>query len=527
MTFRTFAILGIIAVIMAAWLSSMIFAALHHASPAQAMPWTAWQSLFTYGGSSLLFVALGLGHIIIAGIIGAIVIRPKPVYGDAHFASMRETKKAGLLAKDGVILGKKQGQYLMCNEAGHVLVTAPTRSGKGVGIVVPNLLCWNGSAIVLDIKQENYNITSGYRKKYGDKIILFSPMEDNGNTQRFNPLDTIRQDEAHRITDIQNLTTILLPVENSYDSMWKNEARDLFIGLVLYILDNPDVPHTIGEVHKMLKGDINLVTQLQKILSSALKTKMPIPSAAEKAFHNFINKAEKEQSGVRSTLTSALSLWQSPIIDKATSASDFSFNELRQKPTTIYIGASPSQLDTLAPLLNLFVQLAVNSLSRCLPDDKNNVPVLFLMDEFAALGRMDKLTSSMAYLAGYNVTFMNIIQGLGQLESLYHKAGMTTILQNSHIQVYFAANDSTTAEYVSSKLGTRTLKIKNRTTPRNSDILDRGSVSESLAQAPLMRPDEIRTLPKDKAIILKEGHTPVKATKIKYYEDKALKGRVE
>lgn len=445
---------------------------------------------------------------------------PKTYFGDARWANMAEIKAALLMRKDGLLLGKAHGRYICNDEPLHTLVTAPTRSGKGVGIVIPNLLSWGGSALILDIKQENFNLTSGFRAKH-QNVYLFSPDNEQGKSHSWNPLDTIRKDAAHRISDTQRLASILLPSpQNAEASMWTEEARDLFIGLTLYVLDVTSVPATIGEVYRTLKTEHSLDKVLEHILEQHRSVLDP---ACIMAFNNFINKASKEQSGVRSSLSSSLNLWSIPSIDTATSTSDFKIEDLRRKPASIYFATGLNQLKPLSRIIRLFFELSIDVLTRQLPTDDEQHKVLMVIDEFGSLGKMSVIADNLAFIAGYNLRMLNIIQGLAQLDELYGKPARESMLQNSALQVFFAANDETTTQHVSRRVGDQTIQTESINFGPNTIM---GTKSQSYTKTDFLRPEEFRRLCKKEAIIFKEGARPIKVQKLVYYKDKAFKQRL-
>ena len=480
-------------------------------------PWAVYTFMWTYGfggraGQLLwnsLLLALGTSGILS---IPFFFFSIPNWYGDARWARWGEIRKAKLLARAGLALGKKGGQYLVNAEPVHVLVAAPTRSGKGVGVVIPNLLFWEDSVVVLDIKHENYAATAGYRRQLGgNRVFKWSPMEERSH--RYNPFDFIAQEGPRRITDIQLLATILLPTPPRSDPMWSNEARDLFLGIALLVLDDPDAPSTLGQVYRTLKQEMDLA-QVAKLALE--QTDFPLDPICRQALANFMYKADKEQSGVKSTLTSALNLWANPNIDAATAASDFDLRTFRQHRASVFVGVAQDQLVTLAPLLNLFFQQAVATLSHALPSEDETHEVLFMIDEFAMLGQMQTLVKGLALLAGYKIRIVLITQGLGQLKEIYGPGGQESILQNCALQVFFASNDDSTTNYISGRLGTRTVRTTNRSQAQDWKT----TTSTSYIGRPLMSPEEVRRLDPRKAILFKEGSRPVQAQKIRYYSDR-------
>jgi type IV secretion system protein VirD4 len=444
---------------------------------------------------------------------------PQTDLGRARFARRGEVRRARLLASSGILLGKFGAEFLRNDEPLHVLVAAPTRSGKGVGIVVPNLLNWPGSAIVLDIKYENFSLTSGFRAAHGQRVFRFSPTDSEGRSHRYNPLDAVRRGRAQRISDLQRLAAILLPAPaTARDPFWQDEARSLFLGLALFLLDTPELPTTLGEIHRTLMGPL----PLEAFCRSAVETREDLDPICVQALGSFANKAEKERSGVRSTLTAALQLWANPMIDAATSASDFDLRDLRRIPTTIYVAVSLDQLPSVSRLLNLFFQQAVSLLAERTPEPDERHRVLVLLDEFASLGRMDVLKDSLAFLAGYGVRICTIVQGLSQLDGLYGREEREGIVQNSAIQLFFAPNDQTTARYVSEQLGTRTIRTVTRTSPRGGRLESR---TYGETRRALLLPEEVRQLGSEEVIVFKEGVPPVRGSKIRYYRDRRFSER--
>lgn len=487
-------------------------------------PWSVFEYISAYGigggNLGLLGTSFLIACAVAALVAGALWLsKPKTYYGDARWAYHGELVRAGLLDTDGILLGRKQSTFVRNGGAGHVLVAAPTRSGKGVGIVIPNLLSWPGSAVVLDIKHENHATTSGFRAQH-QQVFKWSPADDESKSHRFNPLSTIRDDPAHRISDLQRLATILLPQPVHADPMWQNEARDLFLGLALYVLDDPALPSTIGQIYRVLKSEHDVTDIIEHLLQ---REDLHLDSSARMSLGSFINKAVKERSGVRSNLTAALNLWANPVIDAATATSDFELADLRRRPMTVYVGVKQNQLDTLAPILGLFFQQCVDVLGRDLPGKDEPHRVLMLIDEFASLGRLPVIESAMAFLAGYNVRLLNIIQGLSQLDHHYGPA-KDSILQNSGIQVYFAPNDDQTAGYVSHRLGTKTIRTASRSDPGGFGWATK---TTGYASRDFMLPEQIRQLKDTEQIVFKEGARPAKTKKIRYYADKQFKNRLQ
>ena len=478
-------------------------------------PWAVYSFMAEYGFSDrpgqLLLHSFMMGFAASGVLAASLLLFTRPSwYRDARWASGWEIIRARLHAKRGLLLGKKGGRYLINDEPLHTLVAAPTRSGKGVGVVIPNLLTWNGSVVVLDIKKENYTLTAGYRAKH-QEVHMWSPMDER--SARYNPFDFVAKRGPNRITDLQKLAQILLPRPEHGETMWVNEAQSLFLGIALLVLDDSDMPSTLGQVYRILMAD----ARLTKIAEEALDNEALDP-ACHAALANYKNKAEKERSGVKSSLTSSLALWANPNIDAATSGSDFDLRQFRRKRSSVYVGVGQDQLLTLAPLLNMFFQQAVAELSKSLPATDEPHEVLFLIDEFPMLGAMPTLQKGLALLAGYKIRIVLITQGLGQLDEIYGRQATEGILQNCAVQVFFASNDDTTTNYVSARLGSKTVRVRSQSQSQDWSY----TTSTSYIARPLLPPEEVRRLDPKKALIFKETSRPVLAEKIRYYEDTQL-----
>ncbi len=450
-------------------------------------------------------------------------IRPfkeaQSIHGEAHWATEEEIKKVGLRGKHGMLVGCDDNGYLIADGYEHTLLFAPTGSGKGVGFVIPNLLFWDESAIVHDIKLENYELTSGWRAKQGQNVYLWNPANVDGFTHCYNPMDWISTKLGQMVDDVQKIASLLLPKQE----FWTNEARSLVTGISLYLVCAPDKRASLGEVVRTLRSD-DVAYNLASVLDTLGSVIHPV------AYMNiaaFLQKADKERSGVVSTANSSLELWTNPLVDTATATSDFDIMSFRKKKTTVYVGVTPDNLQRLQPLLKVFYQQATEFLSRKLPGDDEPYGVLFVMDEFPSLGQMDQFKVGIAYFRGYHVRLFLIVQDTEQLKGIYEEAGMNSFLSNSKYRITFAANNYQTATLISQLCGNKTVKQVTASEPKFFDF-NPGSKSVSIApaQRALLLPQEVITLPRDEQILLIEACAPIKSKKIKYYENKTFKKRL-
>jgi len=441
------------------------------------------------------------------------------LHGDAKWAEEEDIKKAGLRAKKGMLLGQDSNGLYVADGFQHALLFAPTGAGKGVGFVIPNLLFWDNSCFVHDIKLENYELTSGWRAKSGQKCYVWEPSNPDGKTHCYNPIDWVSKKPGQMVDDVQKIANLILPQKE----FWQNEARSLFVGVVLYLLAMPDKIKSFGEVVRTMRSD-DVVYNLAVALDTIGKYIHPVGYMNLAAF---LQKADKERSGVISTLNSGLELWANPLIDAATARSDFNIQMFKKEKTTVYVGLTPDNIQRLQPLMQVFYQQATEFLSRKMPGPDEPFGVMFIMDEFPTLGKMEQFKSGIAYFRGYRVRLFLIVQDTQQLKGIYEEAGMNSFLSNSTYRITFAANNVETANLISQLCGNKTVESTSQNKPRFFD-LNPGSRSMSVSQAQraLLLPQEVIALPRDEQIVLIESMPPIKSKKIKYFEDSLFTKRL-
>ncbi|MDF2965667.1 MAG: virD4 [Rickettsiaceae bacterium] len=493
---------------------------------------SVWSQL-PYDGYNYLKIKL-VSSLILPFVIGIILYiinfdkikawRPyKPrekVYGDASWASPADVERAGLRAKHGMLLGIDNKGYFVADGFQHALLFAPTGSGKGVGFVIPNLLFWDHSVVVHDIKLENHELTSGWRAQQGQQVFVWEPANPDGKTHCYNPIDWVSQKPGQMVDDVQKISNLIMPEKD----FWNNEARSLFVGVVLYLIADPSKPKSFGEVVRTMRSD-DVVYNLAVVLDTLGKVIHPV------AYMNlaaFLQKADKERSGVISTLNSSLELWANPLIDTATASSDFNIQEFKKKRTTVYVGLTPDNIQRLQKLMQVFYQQATEFLSRKMPDIKEEpYGVMFLMDEFPTLGKMEQFKSGIAYFRGYRVRLFLIIQDTQQLKGTYEEAGMNSFLSNSTYRITFAANNYETANLISQLCGNKTVQQTSQSKPKFFDLNPATrTVNVSEVQRALLLPQEVIQLPRDEQIVLIESFPPIKSKKIKYFDDKFFTKRL-
>lgn len=446
--------------------------------------------------------------------------KPESIHGNSRWASVADLKKMGLRSKHGVLLGRLQKKFLIADGYQHILLFAPTGSGKGVGFVIPNLLFWRDSVIVHDIKLENYELTSGWRKQnLKQKVFLWNPADPDGISHCYNPMDWISQKPGQMVDDVQKICNFLLPEQE----FWQNEARALLTGVMLYLVSCPGTVRTLGEVVRTLRND-DVVYNLAVVLDTVGKQIHPV---AYMNIASYLQKPDKERGSVTSTANSSLELWANPLIDSTTATSDFNLHEFKTTPHTCYVGLTPDNISRLKPLMNMFYQQAAAFFTARLPQVHEKHGVLMMMDEFPTLGKMEQFLAGIAYFRGYRVRLFLIIQDTEQLKGIYEESGMNSFLSNSTYRITFAANNMETANLISQLLGNKTVTQISYNKPKYLDLNPGArSLHVSEVQRALLLPQEVITMPRDEQIILIESQPPVKSKKILYFKEKFFTKRI-
>ncbi|SDO11464.1 type IV secretion system ATPase VirD4 [Ensifer sp. YR511] len=464
------------------------------------------------------------GTALLMALILSIVLFKMKHFGTARWGRFQEMRQQGYIKPyrkvAGPIFGKTSGprgfgQYLTNGEQPHSLIVAPTRAGKGVGIVIPTLLTFNGSVLALDVKGELFELTSRARKAKGDRIFKFAPLDKDRRTSCYNPvLDIVAMPPERRFTEARRMAHNLIAAKGKGAEGFIDGARDLFVAGVLACIErgNP----TIGAVY-----DLFAAPGEKYKLFAQLAEESKIPEVT-RIFDNMAGNDTKIITSYTSVLgDGGLNLWADPMVKSATSRSDFSIYELRRDPTSVYLCVSPNDLEVIAPLVRLFFQQVVSILQREMPKKDEIFEVLFLLDEFKHLGQLDAIETAVTTIAGYKGRFMFIIQSLSALTGAYEQAGKENFLSNTGVQVFMATADDETPEYISKAIGEYT--FRNKTKSYSQKELWDTNIQESNQGALLMRPEQVRLLDDDKQIVLIKGQPPLHMHKVKYYADRKLK----
>ncbi|GAB4089960.1 conjugal transfer protein TraG [Hydrogenophaga soli] len=485
--------------------------------------------VFDIGGA----IAGGSGLIAVVVAIAMSVWRSRQsklvtTYGSAHWAAAADIRKAGLNQPAGVFLGLYDDQYLRHEGPEHVLTFAPTRSGKGVGLVVPTLLSWPASAVIHDIKGENWSITAGWRSRFSH-CLLFNPTD--AKSAAYNPLLEVRRG-AHEVRDVQNIADILVDPEGALErrNHWEKTSHALLVGAILHVL-------YAGE-DKTLRGVANFLSDpacpfeltLHRMMTTRHLGDAPHPVVASAA-REVLNKSDNERSGVLSTAMSFLGLYRDPTVAEVTSRCDWRIADLisAEHPVSLYMVVPPSDISRTKPLVRLILNQIGRRLTESL-DGSDGIArrhkLLLMLDEFSALGRLDFFETALAFMAGYGIRSFLIAQSLNQIDKAYGQNH--SILDNCHVRVTFATNDERTAKRISETLGTATeLRAqRNYAGHRLAPWLGHLMVSRQETARPLLTPGEVMQLPPDEAVVMVSSVAPIKAKKLRYYADVNFKRRV-
>jgi type IV secretion system protein VirD4 len=453
-------------------------------------------------------------------------------YGSARWAEAREMESAGLLGDAGAFLGRHRGRYLRHDGPEHIMAFAPTRSGKGVGLVVPTLLSWTGSAVIHDIKGENWQITAGWRARFSH-ALLFNPTD--ARSAHYNPLIEVRRGE-NEVRDVQNIADILVDPEGALErrNHWEKTSHSLLVGAILHVL-YAEEEKTLARVATFLSDPQRpFVATLKRMMSTNHLGTTDAPQVhpvVASAAREVLNKSDNERSGVLSTAMSFLGLYRDPTVAEVTSRCDWRIADLveAKQPVSLYLVIPPSDISRTKPL----VRLILNQIGRRLTERLDGAgtanrkhKLLMMLDEFPALGRLDFFETSLAFMAGYGVRAFLIAQSLNQIEKAYGEHN--SILDNCHVRVAFATNDERTARRISDALGTATEQrsMRNYAGHRLAPWLAHVMVSRQETARALLTPGEVMQLPASDEIILVSGMAPIRAQKLRYFEDANFKSRV-
>ncbi len=481
--------------------------------------------------------------VLLVGALAAAFIIKKPaidkLYGDSRFATDSEIEKAGMFYDEtkesewpAVLLGKKGNRYIADYSQEYTTLSAPPGAGKGVSFVIPNLLNYPHSVLNFDPKLENFSITSGFRKDIlGQEVYLFSPDNEKFVSHCWNPLDYISRDPRRQLSQIKNLSSILIPAEKGPNQSFFLSARNAVDGLIMYLMESPEEELTMYRVNAINSDPIGIDKWIIKTVAARSKSDTPLSDTCVSLLMSYANEHDKKRDTTSGIIGTYLAPFADPLCRAATCRSDFDFNDLRKKRMTIYVGISPGNIGKLQRVLNLFFSQAIMLNTISLPEegpkDSFGKPLLKyqclnVLDEFVGLGPIEIIRASSGYTRAYNFRYAIIFQNLAQVyaDECYGRAGGESLLNTFHNEIVFATENVQDSEEYSKRLGTTTLKHveTSRTRSKSGPSSTRNIQRHSRA---LMLPQEIQRLPYSEQLIFKKGGRifPIKCSKIVWYKD--------
>lgn len=532
----------------AVYVSAVLFLLLSKADPRQAR----WSSITTYWQlysddavlRQRLFTAMALSGVgLLVFLPGALIAAARPrraLHGDARFASAGEVARAGLVdsAKNpdtpSILIGRFKGRHLALPGQLSVMLSAPTRSGKGVGVVIPNLLNWPDSVVVLDIKGENHAITAGYRAAHGQPVYAFSPFDEQARSHRWNPLTAVRTSPLHRVGDLLGIGQVFFPNDGSgtsSEAFFNDQARNLFLGLGLLLLETPGLPRTVGEMLRQSSGKGQLLKDhLGSQITKRREQGNPLTDECVDALQRLLSNSENTLSSVVATFHAPLTIFADAVVDAATSADDFRLEDLRRQRMSIYVRIPPHRLANARPLLNLFFSQLVSLNTQHLPEQDPSLryQCLLVNDEFTAMGRVGVITYSAAFLAGYNLRLLTVVQAMSQLDAVYGDKEARTFATNHGLQILFAPREQRDADEYSAMLGHFTERVTTRGRSHSFSGHGHSSVSrnESEQRRSLLLPQEFKELGSERLVVICENCKPILGEKIRYHRDEVFRARL-
>lgn len=396
--------------------------------------------------------------------------------------------------------------------------------------MIPNLLWYKDSVVVFDPKLENWNITAGFRANtLKQEVFLFSPDHPDMKTHRWNPLSYIRRDVLHRVSDIQNIASMLYPSHgvDGNTAFFNESAQTLFLGLVLYMLDTDKTECSLNTLVKLTAPDsaVGLDLWIKSTINQRDLGDKPLSPDCKKALLSFAGNSDNTRAGILASCIAPLNIFRDPITAAATNGDDFDLRDVRKKKMTIYIGIQPRNLEKYSRLVNLFFSQLINENTHELPEHNKALKYecLLLIDEFASLERVGIIEKSIAYIAGYKLKLLLIFQNQAQCVRHYTQEGARTLFSNIACQIVYAPKEEADARQYSEMLGYTT--VKSVSNSRQLTGKTTRSESQSDQRRALLLPQEIKDIGQTKSIIVLENTKPIMAEKIRWYDDLAFKDK--
>lgn len=499
-----------------------------------------WQKAELSGAQALL--VFGIAASVILALFVATYTRRPPTHGAARFETRSGIASGGFYKSDGrgLLIGRERKRLLYAIGKEWVSLIAPPRSGKGVGFVIPNLLNYPDSAVVIDIRGEAYLETSGYRAEYGQQIYVWQPYADEvdedtkelkSRSHRYNPFGYVGANPATRVGDLRDIAFSLIADLGTENDFFRGGAREIIVAIGLYLIETAG-KLTFGEIRRYVHScgtGKALHIFLPALVTEADEGGKPLSERCRSVLRSSVSGAADTIGSYFQELEKALSDWDNPIVVAATDANDFDFRDLRRKRMTIYVVIEPFKLPAATRLLNLFFSQLLGWNMRERPEEDPSVKYecLLMLDEFTAPGRIGLLGKAFGYMAGYGLRVGSICQHHGQIEDIYGKEVTKSYLDSHAVTIAFPPRAIEQAERLSRQLGTYTLRVRSTT---RGNAATRGSVtqSESEVARALLMPQELVAMALESSpaeLIFSERALPIKCQRIVYYQDKRFLAR--
>ncbi len=484
-----------------------------------------WTADVAGARSDRLRVALGFtaGGAIALSAFAAIWARQgkSDAYGKAHWQSAKELRDNKMLETvgKGFLCGKlarpdQRGQYVSSNAVPHVMMIAPTRAGKGVGFVIPNLLVFKGSLVVLDVKGENFEVTARRRAAMGDRVFRFAPFDWGQGTHRYNPLARIAamKDFRRQFTEVTILADLFLEQKNDQNSTFVQAGKSIFIAACMLALQRGTA--TFGAVNAIISAGSDK-NKLYKLY--AAEADQPL---VQQLWTTAAGTSEKLlSSNLQALKTAGLNQWDNPAVIDATNATDFDFNDFRSVPTSLYLVISEDHIAPLAPLIRLLFADLIATLRDHEPGPDEPLPVMIMIDEFQQLGSMPYIERAIHTLASYGGRLAMIAQSVAALDQLYGSNGRQSLETGAGLKLYITPRDYQTVKEVSSAVGSTTREAVSHSFGRSRGVLGSTGTTIRMEERPLLSETDARMMDPDEVIILASPQQPIRVSRIKYHED--------
>ncbi|WP_261887519.1 type IV secretory system conjugative DNA transfer family protein [Vibrio aerogenes] len=496
---------------------------------------------------------------VLAGLVMYHAWERQELYGSARFSDDTDLSKSGLIpVKDsrvpGVLLGKVtkgrfKNRYLELDSTLFTIVMAGTRSGKGIGMVLPNCVSFPHNIVVMDIKFENFIKTAGIRQKFGQEVFLFAPDgftfnsdEREGeqlHSHRWNCFDYVRRSTTYRVGDILGIASALYPVTGDPKTdMWNELASKLFKGIACWMLDTESgtgVTPSLPYVLHLFGTDGGLRAWMKQQIQNTA-----VSDDAKFEFNACLSMAQETYSSVESNLLAPLAIFSDKVVAASVMASDFDLKDLRRKRMSVYVGCLPGRLSVMSKLFNLFFDQLINENTKVLPEQDPSIQYqcLLVLDEFAAIGRINQIAKGVSYVSGYWLRFLTVLQDESQLldPKLYGRETGTNLIKNHAAKVIYPPKEvDESVRKLSDSLGTKT--VKRRKITHSYGKGHSRNVSHEEHKRPLMYPHEIVELGFEKhpvakrvgtkILVLMENQRPLLARKLIYFDEPQMKHRVD